>query len=719
MCGIFAYSGSRPAADILIEGLKKLEYRGYDSSGVAFFHGGRVKRLRAAGAVSKLESLLKEDLQADKFLEESAAEGAGSHKAAGGGGDSPPFHLGIGHTRWATHGPPSEQNAHPHKASSVYVVHNGVIENEEDLKKIIQPEGLASETDTELIACLISRFYKENNDFFQSALNAMDLLKGSYAVAAICEDSPFDLAAFKKGPPLMLCRGQGEFFISSDPHVAGRCAEELLFLEDGDILCLRKNRFKIFNAGERGRPSLVAEGAADGSLLSGESGPQNSWRAWELSEPPAKSLEKAKPRPSKTASPPAKRKFVRWSASERLSEKRGYPHFMLKEIFEQPFAASRLIGAHIDKSKRDLRFQIAKGDPAAFDSLLKNHSRVLIIACGSSYHAALFAKYIMEEMAPVHVDVEVASEFIYRSFILPREGPALFISQSGETADILRALDQVKKRGARAISLCNVQGSSLDRRADYGLDMAAGHEAGVASTKTFSSTLILLSLLSLHIAQLKNGMKKQAKSGAKGDLKGARGEKQRESRNPKGQSAGESEKMIDSLLSLPSFMEEVLGYDRFFLNHVEQLKKFSGFFFLGRGGYYPIALEGALKLKEISYLHAEGYPAGEMKHGPLAMIDEKMMAVVLFPFSQTLYEKAMTNLKEAKARGAALMAIGGAKDSELKNLCGYHLPLPKIHERLHPVLALIPLQLMAYFISRSYGYNADRPRNLAKSVTVE
>ena len=599
------------------------------------------------------------------------------------------------------------------------MVHNGVIENEEELRKIIQPEGLVSETDTELIACLVSRFYRQGKpDFFQSALKAMDLLKGSYAAAVLCAEAPGELIAFKKGPPLALCRGHGEFFVSSDPHVAGKYSEELLFLEDGDILHLQKNQFKVFHTGDGAPPRLVAAGAPRERSLKqqgADSGQQT-----------ARGRQQA----DQGAAP--QRKFIRWPVKESLSEKGGYPHFMLKEIFEQPLAASRLIGANIDKARGELRLQISKGDKKSFDSLWKNHSRILIIACGSSYHAALFAKYIMEEMAPIHVDVEVASEFIYRIAALRHKGPALFISQSGETADILKALEQTKKQGLSAISLCNVQGSSLDRRADFGLNMAAGHETAVASTKTFSASLIMLSMLSLHIARLKSRLSENPHQGEAAPPAGSRGKTARpkppaglkakpfKSAARKPQSGGEGREIIKSLLSLPSLMEEALSYDRLFLDQVERLKRFSGFFFLGRGAYYPIALEGALKLKEISYLHAEGYPAGEMKHGPLAMIDENMMAVFLLPSSEALYEKALTNLKEAKARGAALMAIGGpAESSELKKLCGSHLPLPKTHKALHPVLSLIPLQLMAYFISRSCGYNADRPRNLAKSVTVE
>ena len=700
MCGIFAYSGPRPAAEVLTEGLKRLEYRGYDSAGLAFFQGCGVKRVRAAGAVSKLESLLKRENPKGGGSGRRRRAGLKSLRPRGGGRFA--RQLGIGHTRWATHGPPSEKNAHPHKASSVYVVHNGALENESELRQIIRPKKLASDTDTELIACLIAHFYSgagrsgssrrralkapssgadgsgPKSEFFQSALKAMALLKGAYAVAAICGESPGELIAFKKGPPLMLCRGKekGEFFVSSDPYAAGPGAQELIFLEDGDILHLWKNKFRVFQA----RPAASRSG-----------------RGKALGKPA---------KPAKPAARMALRAPVRWAAEGGLPDKGKYPHFMLKEIFEQPQAAARLVGAHTERGGRGksrLRLQLAKGSQKRFDRLWEKHSRVLIVACGSSCHAALFAKYIMEEAAPIQADVESASEFIYRKTAFKREGPALFISQSGETADILKALNQAKKAGQPAISLCNVRGSSLERRAGYGLSMLAGQEIGVASTKTFSASLILLSMLALHIGAIKDS---KGRGGAR--LKAARS-----------RAAKERAKIIKSLLSLPAMMEEALGYDRFFLSQVERLKKFSGFFFLGRGASWPIALEGALKLKEISYLHAEGYPAGEMKHGPLAMIDENMLAVFLLPPAPALCGKMLTNLNEARARGAGLMAIGGPADLDLKNLCSCHLPLPKTHHLLQPVLSLIPLQLMAYFISRSFGYNADRPRNLAKSVTVE
>ncbi len=645
MCGIFAYSGSRSVPDILIEGLKKLEYRGYDSSGLAFFHQNHIKHFRVCGGVSKLENLLDQN----------------SYKG----------HLGIGHTRWATHGSPSKENAHPHKASSIYVVHNGVIENESELRRKVDSSLLTSETDTELIAHLISNFYeKERPDLLKSVLKVTELLKGSYAVVALCEEKPEELIAFKKGPPLMLCKGKGDYFISSDPYVSGEYSNQVLFLDDEEVLYLKKDQFEVFNF--------------QGKKI--------------------------------------KKEFETVDYNQSLSEKKGYPHFMLKEIFEQPHCISRALSSYLDKDKQTLNLKVSKGSQKDFDALFEKNSQILIVACGSSYYAGLFAKYIIESIVPIRVDVEMASEFIYRKSFIPKGTPVLSISQSGETADILTALKQVEERGLESISLCNVKGSTLDRKTKYSLYMEAGKEVGVASTKTFSSSLVVLSLLGMHISKIKKHLP-----------------------------VDKEKEWIKDLLSLPAYMKEVLNCDKFFMETVETFKKFSGFFYVGRGLYYPIALEGALKLKEIAYLHAEAYPSGEMKHGPLAMIDENIVAVVLLPSGGKLYEKTLTNLKEIKARGAYIIGLGGASKEEeleklassqfaekngsnqitekngsnnntmgeLEKLCDHQMVLPKINHLFHPILSLIPLQMMAYSISRSYGYDADRPRNLAKSVTVE
>jgi len=614
MCGIFAYSGPRSVTQVLIEGLKKLEYRGYDSAGLAFFNGNTVHRFRVCGGVNELEKKIQ----------------AISYKNS----------LGIGHTRWATHGSPSEKNAHPHHYHSIYVVHNGVIENTEEIKQIIDPQHLSSDTDTEVIPHLIYHFCeKENLDFLSSVLKSIHFIKGSYAVAAIHKKQPDEIVAFKSGPPLTLCKGDKEFFISSDPQSVGQQADQIIFLNDKEVLLLKKDQFQIFD-------------------FQG----QKVFREFEI-----------------------------YSPEQLNSEKGRHPHFMIKEILEQPHTLTHLIANHIDKSSQETALKLSKGNEKEFNSLLKHSSEMIILACGSSYYSALFAKYLLEDIGQIKVQVEIASEFIYRKAFIPKNTLAIFVSQSGETADTLAAFKQIKLSGLKSLSLCNVKNSSLDRKADFTLFLSAGPEIAVASTKAFSASLIALCLLAFHLAK----------------IKGLTNLKQEQD-------------FITSLLSLPSHVEKVVHYDQFFLKIMETLKAFKAFFYLGRGLYYPIALEGALKLKEIAYLHAEAHPSGEMKHGPLAMIDKTTAVLALLPQSGIIYDKSLINLKETQSRGACIISVGGKeKDPVLKSLSDYHLTLPESHDFFHPLLALVPLQMMAYYISRSYGYNADRPRNLAKSVTVE
>ena len=610
MCGIFAYSGPQNVTEILLKGLKNLEYRGYDSAGMAFFHLNRIHRFRVCGELSQLKKKLKK---------------------------LPAHHsLGIGHTRWATHGEPSEINAHPHRSQFIYVVHNGVIENTEEIKQIIHPKSLFSETDTELIPHLIHHFYQNKSlNFLQSIFKSLPLLKGSYAVVAINEKQPSEMIAFKSGPPLILCRKDKDFFISSDLQALEEQNFEVIFLEDEELAFLKNNQVQLFNF--KGQKIY--------------------------------------------------KKFKKHSQAKRDSTKGKHPHFMLKEILEQDQTLKHLIDNHIGKNTLDLK--LSKGNKKELNTLLKNSSEILILACGSSYYAGLFAKYVLEDIAKIKVSVEMASEFIYRKTFMPAKTLPLFISQSGETADILTAFKQIKKWNLQSLSLCNVKNSSLDRKTDFSLSLFAGAEVAVASTKAFSASILSLCFLAFHIAKLKKCLK-QEKS------------------------------FVQKLLSLPLQIEQVLSCDQFFLKMMEKLKSFKAFFYLGRGLYYPMALEGALKLKEIAYLHAEAYPSGEMKHGPLAMIDKNTAVLALLNPSGLLYKKSLTNLKTAKSRGAYLITIGGdEKDKELRLLSDQNLPLPKTHKLFHPLLALIPLQMMAYYISRSYGYNADKPRNLAKSVTVE
>jgi len=614
MCGIFAYSGSKNTEQILIEGLKKLEYRGYDSAGIAFSKEGKINHYRVCGGVEELEKEIPLSSQTNS---------------------SQTKELGIGHTRWATHGKPSKINAHPHKVGSIYVAHNGVIENTDEIKSRIAIKNILSETDTELIAHLIDFFRQsENLDFFKASLKSIPLLKGSYAVVALCESNPKEIIAFKSGPPLILGkRNDGDFFISSDLQALDE-ELEVLFLEDEEILHFKDNQFKLFN-------------------FKGES----------IKRDLKKNL----------------------STKRRETQKGKHPHFMIKEILEQPEVLSSLITTHLDTGKSQIDFKLSKGNLEVLNHNLKKSSQILILACGSSYFTGLFAKYILEELAELSVQVEIASEFIYRKAHLLPNTSVLFISQSGETADILSAFKQIEKKNLSLLSLCNVANSTLDRKSPFSLHMEAGTELAVASTKTFSASLLSLIFLAFHIRKIKVSLK------------------------PK-----EENDFIQELLKLPFLIQSLLHSEEFFLEMSEKLKKFKNFFYLGRGLYYPIALEGALKLKEIAYLHAEAYPSGEMKHGPLAMIDKNTALLALLPHEGLLYQKSLTNIKEALSRGADLIAIGKKLEESQ-----YFLKLPKTHTFLHPLLSLIPLQMIAYYTSRSYGYNADRPRNLAKSVTVE
>ena len=612
MCGIFAYSGQEQVTSNLMKGLKKLEYRGYDSSGIAFFSSDfkSIHSLRASGDLSELEKLV-------------------SQKNTQGS-------LGIGHTRWATHGSPTVQNAHPHKAGVFYLVHNGVIENEEELKPFIPISDLVSETDTEIIVHLLFYFYKKNNkDLIKSLYQTMESLKGSYAIVFISEDHPGEMFGFKKGPPLLICKTQDELFISSDVQSMDPRIDQVCFLEDGDVVHVKGQEFIIYDKNQK----------------------------------------------------KVERKFKQVKRDKNSAEKKDFPHFMIKEIFEQPQVAHHILDYYLDKNKQRLDFKFNKGSKASFEDLILSHSKILVLGCGSSYFAGLFAKYIIEDLAQVKTEVEIASEFIYRKTCVDKKTLVLCISQSGETADLLTAVKKAKDQGLVTCSLCNNSESSLSRLSDFSFLMQAGQEVAVASTKAFSSSLLVVILLALEMARIKKIKTLDEQS------------------------------WVKNLLRLPAYMEDVLKYNRFFLKTASELKKFSGFVYLGRELYYPIALEGALKLKEVAYVHAEGLASGELKHGPLALIDKNYAAVVLLPKDELLYKKTLTNLKEVRSRGASIICLGGS--DELDSLCTHRLALPDAERCLRPLLALIPLQIMAYYISRSRGYDADKPRNLAKSVTVE
>ena len=613
--------------DVIINGLKKLEYRGYDSAGVAIFDGSAVKRVRAEGKLKNLE----QKLTTEKFS----------------------GHLGIGHTRWATHGAPSVRNAHPHQAGGISLVHNGIIENYLEIREELlkRNASITSDTDSELVAHLISEEVEKTKNLLQAVRAVLTKLKGAFSILVIWDQEPDHLVAFKDGPPLVVGLGEKETFVVSDVQAAVQYTKKFIYLDDRQIVSVKGTNVQLFD--EKG-----------GAIT-------------------------------------PKVQTLNWSAEQ--VEKQGYSHFMLKEIYEQPLSVSAAMVPHIDmetqsirlakvgfgKSSHDLETLDLANDWKDTQKILGEIERVVIIACGTSYYAGLVGKYYLEALARIPVDVDVASEYRYRKPVILPKTLVLTISQSGETADTLAAIRMSKEMGATVLSICNVKSSSIDREAHGHLYMNSGPEIGVASTKAFTSTLTVLNCFALALAKVRGKI-----------------------------TAQQEKEQIQALLKLPSQMEVVLAYDKYFTDAASELKKFKGFLYLGRGVSYPIALEGALKLKELAYYHAEGYAAGEMKHGPLALIDENMAVVVVAP-SDDLLEKTLSNLEEAKARGGKIIAVGTGPNPRLKSVSSRYLPIPPAHWSTNPVIAVVPLQLMAFHLAASLGYDVDQPRNLAKSVTVE
>ena len=609
MCGIVGYTGQREATPIILEGLKKLEYRGYDSAGICTIHEQRTGTRRSEGKLVNLERLLAEQ----------PLTGA----------------LGIGHTRWATHGRPSEINAHPHQAGTVVVVHNGIIENYVQLKQQLRELGhiFRSETDTEVISHLIEERLKTTGDFEQAVRVALTELRGAYAVCVLCETEPDTLIAAKLGSPMVVGLGTGEFFIASDIPAILAHTRQMVFMEDGEMAVCR-------------------DGAIAFSAVTGE------------------------PR-EKTP------RHIDWSPL--MAEKGGYKHFMLKEIFEQPRAVRDTIAGRLLEETGDVYLE----DLKLTDPELTGFQRISIIACGTSWHAALVGKFLIETHCRIPVDVDIASEFRYRNPVVDDRTLMILISQSGETADTLAAMREGKSRGAKNVAICNVVDSSIAREANGVIYTHAGPEIGVASTKAFVTQLTALYLFTIRLGRA---------LGTIGEEKG--------------------KAMIAALVRVPALLETTLKLN----GEVEKVaKKYMNardFLYLARGINYPIALEGALKLKEISYIHAEGYPAGEMKHGPIALIDENMPVVVLAP-SNAHYEKVISNMEEVIARSGRVIAICSAGDSEIRNKAENVLEVPYDGDDLAPILLSVPLQLLAYHVAVLKGTDVDQPRNLAKSVTVE
>jgi glutamine---fructose-6-phosphate transaminase (isomerizing) len=605
MCGIVAYTGSRNAQQILVEGLRKLEYRGYDSAGVCIQENNHLNLVRAKGKLQELDNLLQSAPVTGK--------------------------VGIGHTRWATHGAPSVVNAHPHTSvdGNIAVVHNGIIENYGLIKSVLEKEGVIfkSETDTEVIVHLIHKFYK--GDLAKAVSEALTHLEGAFGIVAVCAQEPGVLVGARRGSPLVLGVGDGEFFLASDVAPIVEHTQKVVYLDDNDMVVLN-GTYKITNQ----------------------------------------------------ANAEVRREVQNIEFSAEQVARGNFEHFMLKEIFEQP-----------NTVLNSLRGRTLPEGTAKLNGLnlvnqeLRSIQRIIIAACGTSFYAAKVGEYLIEELSGIPVEVEYASEFRYRNPIITDKTLVFVISQSGETADTLAALREAKQKGATVLGICNVVGSSIARETDGGVYLHAGPEIGVASTKAFTSQVTVLTLIALLLGRMRRT------------------------------SPDEGMKICKALLKIPDQIKEILKLNDQIREIAKEFKDSTNFLFLGRGYNYPVAMEGALKLKEISYIHAEGYPAAEMKHGPIALIDANMPTVVIAP-TDALFDKVLSNMQEVKARGGRIIAITDA-EANLGKLADYTIIIPKTLHMLTPLLSVVPLQLLAYHVAVMRGCDVDTPRNLAKSVTVE
>jgi glutamine---fructose-6-phosphate transaminase (isomerizing) len=614
MCGIIGYIGSKRVVPILIDGLRRLEYRGYDSAGVAVVRDGTIDLRRSAGKLARLEEV----------IATTPIDGE----------------YGIGHTRWATHGRPTEENAHPHRdcTGRIVVVHNGIIENYLDLKQQLVKEGhrFVTETDTEIVAHLVEREMKE--DGLENAVRrALLYMRGLFALVLISADDPNKIVTVRNGPPIVVGLGDGEFFVASDIPAILSHTRDVVFLGDEEMAVITPAGVEFTDYSGRG----------------------------------------------------VSKKSTKVSWDPVMAEKAGYKHFMLKEIFEQPWAVKEtVLGRASIESGRVFLHEIEIPD-----QVLRQVERVVILACGTSWHSALVGKFLFETLARVPVDVDYGSEYRYRDPIVSENTLAIIITQSGETADTLAALREAKKKGAKSIAICNVVGSMATRETDGTVYTHAGPEIGVASTKAFTTQIVALHLLAMYLGQIRGTLTPEA-----------------------------ARPHIEGLAQLPLLLEKTLGCEGVTEEIAKRFYQRSDFLYLGRGINYPIALEGALKLKEISYIHAEGYPAGEMKHGPIALIDEKMPVVTIAPHDH-VFEKMIGNIQEAKARGGSVIALTTQGHESIRSLLDanndFLIEVPETHPLLTPALMVVPLQLLAYHIAIRRGCDVDQPRNLAKSVTVE
>jgi len=610
MCGIIGYIGSKNVVSVLLDGLKKLEYRGYDSAGIAVVgEEGKLNIRRVKGKISLLEENLKS----------SPLEGS----------------FGVGHTRWATHGSPSEENAHPHRdcTGSLVVVHNGIIENYLTLKRGLEKEGhkFLTETDTEVIAHLIEKYFQGQLE--EATLKAVGKLDGAFAIAAISTQNPRKIVAAKMGPPAVIGFGDGEYFVSSDVNPILSHTQKVIFLEDEEMAVVEPEGVNFKNFKGRKLHKKVEE--------------------------------------------------VSWSPL--MAEKRGFKHFMLKEIFEQPQVIRDTLQGRLSLDRGKILLEETGISP----QVLRNTKRIVIIACGTSYHAGLIGKYLLESLTQIPVDVEFSSEYRYRDFIVDKDTLVVVISQSGETADTLAALRAVKEKKYTSLAISNTVNSSIAREADGVLYTHAGPEIGVAATKTFSAQITALSLIALYLAHLKRKIDKKT-----------------------------TLSLIQELQRIPHKMERILNQAKQLEKLARNFVSFSHFLYLGRWINFPVALEGALKLKEISYIHAEAYPGGEMKHGPIALIDDLMPTMTVIP-KDRVYEKMVSNISEIKTRDGHVLGVVFENDEEIREKLDEIIPIPVTDPHFTPFLTVLPLQLFAYYIATLRGADVDQPRNLAKSVTVE
>ena len=610
MCGIVGYVGDRECSDILLSGLRRLEYRGYDSAGIAIGQeGGDVQILRSQGKLDKLINAYRDE----------------------------PFdgRIGLGHTRWATHGSPSERNAHPHSAGDVVVAHNGIIENYMELKERLQAAGrtFESDTDTEVIAHLIDEQLQNNRDLHLATRDALAEVEGSYAVIVMERAKPDKVVVARNASPMVLSRKGNEVFAASDIPAVLPYTREFLFLEDGDIGVLEQNSIKVYDK--------------DGNIADRET------------------------------------KQIDWDPAS--AEKQGYKHFMLKEIHEQPTRIIDTLRGRVRPGHADVELEDIGFDTEAVQRL----DKIVFLACGTSHYATLIAKNLVEAFAGISVDAELASEFRYRKPVIDENTLAVAVSQSGETADTLAAIRQADKLGASTLGIINVLESTIAREADERIYTHAGPEIGVASTKAFTAQLAAVAMLAIWLGR------------QRGELETER-----------------STEMLQALRSMPNRLDDVLELEDDFESFAPEIADVDSALYLGRGLMHPVALEGALKLKEISYIHAEGYAAGEMKHGPIALIDEEMPVIVLAPQNET-YDKTLSNLEEVKAREGQIIAIASEDDDKIDHYADTVFRVPEVPAFVEPIVYTVAVQLLAYYVADFKGTDIDQPRNLAKSVTVE